>query len=142
MLAVFALVVMGAMVAGIFFAGWLEQQSGQSTLFASQAAEAAEAGLSDAMAGMPVAGLEALAIGGAPLDLSPIRLVSSSASRQVSRLTATLFLIRAVGTRYDAEGGALARRTVGSLVRMAHDSAGGDTTAVALLGERGWVQLY
>ena len=37
--AIFALVVIGALVAGTFFAGRLEQQSGQNTFYASQAAE-------------------------------------------------------------------------------------------------------
>ena len=48
-MALFALVVIGLLVAGRFFAGRLEQQSGQNTLYAAQAAEAAEAGLSDAL---------------------------------------------------------------------------------------------
>ena len=48
-MAIFALVIIGILVAGSFFAGRLEQQSGQNTLFAAQAAEAAEAGLSDAL---------------------------------------------------------------------------------------------
>ena len=47
--AIFALVVIGALVAGTFFAGRLEQSSGQATVYASQAAEAAEAGLIDAV---------------------------------------------------------------------------------------------
>ena len=47
--AIFALVVIGALVAGTFFAGRLEQSSGQATVYASQAAEAAEAGLTDAI---------------------------------------------------------------------------------------------
>ena len=48
-MAIFALVIIGILVAGSFFAGRLEQQSGQNTLFAAQAAEAAEAGLSNAL---------------------------------------------------------------------------------------------
>ena len=47
--AVFALVVIGALVAGIFFAGRVEQQSGRNTFYAAQAAEAADAGLGEAI---------------------------------------------------------------------------------------------
>ena len=49
-LAVFGLVVIGALVAGSFFVGRVEQVSGYNTVWASQAGEAAEAGLSYAMA--------------------------------------------------------------------------------------------
>ena len=47
--AVFALVIIGALVAATFFAGRVEQQTGQNTMFAGQASEAAEAALTDAL---------------------------------------------------------------------------------------------
>lgn len=140
--AIFALVVIGAMVAGNFFAGRLEQQSGQNAFFAGQAAEAAEAGLTDAMATTSAAALDALSVSGPPLDLGTITLNGGViANRQVSRLTSSLFLIRALGTRQDASGAPLARRSVGLLVRVATDSSTG-TAVVVPLAERGWVQLY
>ena len=43
-LAIFALVVVGALVAGAFLAGHLEQRTGRGTLYSAQAADAAEAG--------------------------------------------------------------------------------------------------
>jgi type II secretory pathway component PulK len=133
--ALFALAVMGAIVGGNFFAGQLEQQSGRNTLFAHQAAEAAEAGLSDATASLPAATLEALPLGGEPLDLGTITLEGRvSVSRQVWRLTAKVFLIRARGIRTDAAGAPLAARSLGSLVQLV-------STDVTVL-ERGWVQLY
>ncbi len=49
--AIFALVVIGALVAGTFFAGRVEQQSGQNTFYASQASEAAEAAMAQTLAG-------------------------------------------------------------------------------------------
>ena len=142
-IAVFALVVIGALVGGTFFVGRLEQQSGQNVLFATQAGEVAEAGLSDAIATVAAATLEGLAVGGPPLDLGTLTLATGvSARRQVTRLTRTLFLIRARGVRHDAAGTALAVRSLGLLVRLAPaaDSAGSGT--VARLGDRGWVQLY
>ena len=136
--AMFALVVIGAIVAGNFFAARLEQQSGQNTVFASQAAEAAEAGLSEAMATMPVTTLEGMAVGGTPLDLGAIAAGSGlTALRQVSRLSAGLFLVRAEGLRLDADGNALARRVVGALAHLSSGPGG-----VRRLAERGWIQLY
>ena len=68
-LALFALVVIGGIVASNFFAGMLEQQSGRNVLFVAQAAEAAEGELWEAMSNSPVSALRALQVGGSPLDL-------------------------------------------------------------------------
>jgi hypothetical protein len=143
-IAVFALAVIGALVGGTFFAGRLEQQSGQNALFAVQAAEAAEAGLSDAMASVAAATLEGLPIGGAPLDLGILTLAAGvRASRQVTRLTGSLFLIRARGVRQGASGTTLSERSLGLLVRLSPEADGAaDLGRVAWLDERGWVQLY
>jgi hypothetical protein len=135
--ALFALMIIGSLVAGIFSSGWLEQQSGQNTVFAGQAAEAAEAGLGDVRGSIAVPTLDTMTIGGAPLDLGVLDLGGGvSSSRQVSRLTSTLFLIRAQGRRSDAGGNTLASRTIGSLVRLLLPDL------VVPLAERGWVQLY
>jgi hypothetical protein len=142
-LALFALAVIGALVGGTFFAGRLEQQSGGNVLFAVQAGEAAEAGLSDAVATVAAASLEGLPVGGAPLDLGTLTLAGGvSASRQVARLTGSLFLIRVRGVRQSAAGTTLAVRSVGLLVRLFPAADGADAEGVARLGERGWVQLY
>jgi hypothetical protein len=143
-IAVFALAVIGALVGGIFFAGRLEQQSGQNTLLAVQASEAAEAGLSDALTTIVAATLEGLPIGGAPLDLGTLALATGvSSSRQVTRLTGRLFLLRARGVKLGAPGTTAAVRSLGLLVRL---PAAADSVAqpggVARLSERGWVQLY
>ena len=142
--AVFALAVIGALVGSAFFAGRLEQQSGQNTLFAVQAGEVAEAGLSDAMATVAASTLEGLPVGGAPHDLGTLTLAGGvSASRQVVRLTGNLFLIRVRGVRHSAAGTTLAVRSLGLLVRLgaAADSAA-DSGRVARLDQRGWIQLY
>jgi hypothetical protein len=143
-LAVFALAVIGALVGGIFFAGRLEQQSGQNALFSAQAREAAEAGLSDAMATVEAATLEGLPVGGAAFDLDTLTLAAGlSASRQVTRLTGGLFLVRARGVRQGPAGTALAVRSLGLLVRLrpAADEVA-DPGRVVRLSERSWVQLY
>ena len=142
--ALFTLIVIGALVGSAFFAGRLEQQSGRNTFFAVQAGEVAEAGLSDAIATLAPATLEGLPVGGAPLDLGALTLGDGvSASRQVTRLTGNLFLIRVRGVRHSAAGTTLAARSLGLLVRLgaAADSAA-DSGRVARLNQRGWTQLY
>ena len=117
--ALFALVVIGAMVAGSFFAGQVEQQSGQNTFFAGQAAEAAEGGISDAIGTIRPATLLALAAGGPAANLGTVSLGARvDASREISRLTSSLFLIRSQGNRRNAAGGVLATRSAGTLVRL------------------------
>jgi hypothetical protein len=118
-MAIFALVIIGILVAGSFFAGRLEQQSGQNTLFAAQAAEAAEAGLSDALGTTysSASTLQAIPIGtssaGATVNLAS----GISYTPSVDRLTDGLFLYRSVGTRQSA-GATVATRSVGTLVRL------------------------
>ncbi|HKH82955.1 MAG TPA: hypothetical protein VKA25_04650 [Gemmatimonadales bacterium] len=137
----FCLVVVGAIVAGNFFAARLEQQSGQNMFFVAEASEAAEAGVSDALATLSSAAFESLPVGGEPLLLSPISLGPGvSSAPDISRLTATLFLIRARGTRANAAGDALASRGVGALVQVA--GATSSEPARLLVIERGWFQLY
>ena len=117
--AIFALVVIGALIAGTFFAGRLEQQTGRNTLFVAQAAEAAEAGLSDAISSGNGATYAAMALGES-VDLADLTLSGQlTATRSLSRLTSSVYLIRALGNRTDAGGNVLATRSAGSLVRMA-----------------------
>lgn len=117
-MAIFALVIIGILVAGSFFAGRLEQQSGQNTLFAAQAAEAAEAGLSDALGGTYSATtLQAIPIGTSSATTTATLASGISYTRSVDRLTDGLFLYRSVGNRQSA-GATVATRSVGTLVRL------------------------
>lgn len=140
--AIFALVIMTALVAGSFFAGRLEQESGRNTLFAGQAAEAAEAGLVEALGAISASSLVALPVGGVPLNLEAMTFAAGfRVERQVSRLTSTLFLVRSFAARLDASGADLAVRAVGLLLRLVPDPLEGPPT-VAPLGQRSWVQLH
>jgi hypothetical protein len=120
--AVFALVVIGALVAGAFFAGRLEQQTGRNTLLAAEAGEVAEAGLNEALAGQTATTLLALPVNSSPnfaTALPDLALTSGrTASRSINRLTEHVFLLRSVGTRTNALGGQLARRSIGQLIRL------------------------
>jgi hypothetical protein len=122
--AVFALVVIGALVAGTFFAGRLEQQTGRNTFMAAQAAEAAEAGLNDAIAWQTATGLLDMPINSAPPPLGGTLLPDLAvgdhitATRRINRLTENVFLVRSLGTRTNAAGGQLAARSIGQLIRL------------------------
>ena len=118
--AVFALVVIGALVAGVFFAGRLEQQTGQNTMYAMQASEAAEAGLADAVA---TQGAEAmLGLQKDPSLNTPITTQAFgahvSATSTITRLTDNVFLLKSTGTRSDGANSALAVRSLGQLIRL------------------------
>jgi hypothetical protein len=132
----FALIIIGAIVAGSFATARLELKAGEVSLFTEQAREAAEWGLTDAVANLSASGLGELVIGAPPVDLGAIQpTVGISSSRQVSRLTGALFLVRAQGVRRDAAGRVLSSRWVGSLVRIV-------SPANLVQIERGWIQLY
>ncbi|HET6837650.1 MAG TPA: hypothetical protein VFH24_06370 [Gemmatimonadales bacterium] len=138
--AVFALAVMGGLVAGNFMAGWIEHQSGRNTLFAAQAAEAAEAELREALVLVPAGGLSALSIGGPAHSLGAVSFGGITVEREVARLTEGLFLLRVRASRLDAGGMPLATRALGLLVKPASDSMG--PSSVVPLTQRPWVQLY
>jgi hypothetical protein len=118
--AIFALVVMGALVAGTFFVGRLEQQAGHNTIYVAQAAEAAQAGIEREFVDANGATYDAMVAGAAPTQLSTLTLNANvTASRSVQRLTNSLWLIRAVGTRANAGyGGMQATRTLAAMVRL------------------------
>jgi hypothetical protein len=139
-MALFALVVMGTLVAISFFIGRLEQQSGRNSFFALQAFEAAEAGISDAIGTLTEPALEAVAVGDS-LALPDLvvgdRIVGS---RVVVRLTGGLFLVRSTGQRSDAAGNQLATRRLGSLVKLVPDSVSG-AQVLRRIRERSWVEV-
>jgi hypothetical protein len=115
----FALMIIGTLVAGTLFSGRLEQQSGSNTLYAGQAAEAAEAGISDAIGTATATSLLSLGVGALPRDLGTVSLGGGvDVSRQLSRLTSSVFLIRSTGTRRNAAGTPISTRSAGTLVRL------------------------
>lgn len=144
--AMFTLAVIGALVAGSFLPGRLEQQSGYNVTYASQAGEAAEAGLADAVATLDAAALESLVSGGVALDLGTVTAGEMiTVHTTVARLTSRVFIVRSRGSRHDVSGGELAGRTLGLFVRIA--STGVSTPedaalpAVIPLVERSWMRL-
>ena len=121
--AIFALVVIGALVAGTFYAGRLEQQTGRNTFMAAQAAEAAEAGLKDAIVTQTATGLLALNVdddlSGGGTKLTDLKIGGSTVvERKINRLTENVFLVRSLATRANPSGGQLASRSIGQLIRL------------------------
>ena len=120
--AVFALVVIGALVAGAFYSGRLEQQTGRNTLMAAEAAEAAEAGMGQAMEGLNTTTMLAMVIDPDTVDGVDLGTVTVAPNRtaasRINRLSEHVFLLRSTGKRNDASGGQLARRSIGQLIRL------------------------
>ena len=130
-LAIFALVVVGALVAGAFLAGHLEQRTGRSTLYAEQAADAAEAGAAETLAAWDALDLNALAPG-TTAAFPQVPLAGRTAYRPtVSRLNGQIFLIQSLGSRMNSGGNPLARRTVGIVARLASLGSGPEAALTA-----------
>ena len=139
-LAIFALVVIGGMVACSFFVGLLEQQSGRNLLLTTETTATAEGELWRLVAEVPATSLLRLTPGGEPLSLEPVSGGGIISVHQVARLADNLFLVRARAERHDAAGAPLAERSVGLLGTIVPDSSGGEV--LVPIGERAWLQLY
>lgn len=126
-IAVLALVIIGALVAGTFFAGRLEQRGGTNSVHAAQAFEAAEAGL-----GTTLANWDPAALNGRPIGVDTVLPAGTLGggnmfTATVTRLNPTMFYLRSEGQRRGIGGDTLARRMVGLLARL--DPARIDTSA-------------
>jgi hypothetical protein len=123
--AIFALVVVGALVAMAFYSGQQEQRTGRSSMYSAQAADAAEAGAAVILANWDQYALNNLAVGATTTEDSVlIGGAGHSWYRQtVRRLNNELFLVQSRGSRTDAAGQVLAERTVGNIARLSYVSA-------------------
>lgn len=130
--AIVALVVIGAIVAGTFFVSSLEQKTAVNAVDAAQAYQAAEAGIVGAVANWDPAYNE-LGIDASVTATRDTIARGVSASVTVSRLNPNLFLVRSVGTRRGAT------QTLASVLRLVtadpHTSAAVTTASdVSLTG--------
>jgi len=112
---VFALVLIGALIAGVFFAARQSLRLGENVQSAQRAFDAAEAGLHSALADWDPAVYDALAPGRSAAFAGRLGGATGSYEGVVVRLNRDLFLIRSVGR--DAAG--QAQRAAGGLVRLA-----------------------
>jgi hypothetical protein len=123
-LAVFAMVVIGALVAGTVLVGRLEFQSSQAALHAAAAQEAAEAGLAERIDDWDVMLYNEMPFGADSAILGGIVEMGQSGSYveysdRVTRFNNTMFLIESTGRRLGAGGAVLAERTVAGFMRLA-----------------------
>jgi hypothetical protein len=115
-IALFAIIVIGALVAGTAFAGQMEMGGGRSAIAATQAVEQAEKGLADAFENWDVNwnSLGVLASSGYTTATSG----RNRYTRNVTRLGGVLYYVRTTGERLGAAGQILASRELGQLARM------------------------
>jgi hypothetical protein len=139
-LTLLALVVIAALVACAFASAYLEQRIGRNTLYAAQAAGAAETGVATVVGAWEAHGLNLLGPGESavlPTELLP---GSSAYTPSVSRLNDQLFLLEVDGIRTDADARPLARRRLGVVLRGV-DSAMGRSAGVRPLAHRAWISV-
>ena len=122
---IFALVVVGALVAMAFYSGQQEQRTGRSSMYAAQAADAAEAGQAVILSNWDQYALNNLPIGDSMIaDSTKIGGSGRSWYRpRVRRLNNELFLVQSLGSRTDADGQVIAQRTVGNIARLSYVTA-------------------
>jgi hypothetical protein len=124
LIALLAIIVIGALVTGTFFAGRMEMQSGRNAVYTGQATEMAETGLTDAFAswnsdwnGFDPGGDSVLTTvypysGGTPADNS-LRYTQT-----VRRMAAGLYLVKSRGEKLDASGNIMATRLLARLGKL------------------------
>ena len=140
-LAVFALVIIGGLVASNFFVALLEQQSGRNVRLAGEAAGIAEGELWEVTPEVSAASLLGLPIGGNLEISSGLIRPGLSVQQKVDRLADNLFLVQSRAIRTDGAGNPLAARSVGLLAHLVPDSLSG-TQILRPIDQRAWVQLY
>jgi hypothetical protein len=139
-LALLALVVIAALVACAFASAYIEQRIGRNTLYAVQAAGAAEAGATAVVGAWETLGLSLLGPGERAVLPTEVLPGSSTYTPSVRRLNDQLFLLEVEGIRVDADARPLARRRLGVLLRGV-DSAPTGMPVVRPLAQRAWISM-
>jgi hypothetical protein len=139
-LALLALVVIAALVAGAFASAYVEQRVGRNTLYAVQAAGAAEAGAAAVVGAWEALGLSLLAPGESTVLPTEVLPGSSAYTLSVRRLNDRLYLLEVEGIRADADARPLARRRLGVVLRSA-DSATPGLPVVRPMAQRAWISM-
>jgi hypothetical protein len=118
--AIFALVVIGALVAGIFYASTLEQRTGRNSLYAAEAEQAAEAGPVAVLNNWDQYALNNMGNGSVTtLGATPVREHPELAyANTVTRLNGQIFLIQSLGSRVSPAGDTVAQKSVATIARL------------------------
>lgn len=127
-MSIFALVVIGALVAGAFFVGRVEQVTGYNSTWMNQANEAAEAGLSHALMTVEAGDYQGIPVWNpsnpAEMALPTVTSGTIAFTDTIRRLNQTLFLIRSTGRRVSSGGVVLAEASVSQMMRLARPTIG------------------
>jgi hypothetical protein len=118
-IALFALVVIGALVAAVFFAAQLEVRSGTNVVSGLQADQAAQAGLEYAAANWSRAWVQQGVGNSMGIDWVQLGSTSGYFSDSITQLNDQLLLVRAFGQARNGAGGVVASRTGGLLFKVA-----------------------
>ncbi|HEU5170192.1 MAG TPA: pilus assembly PilX N-terminal domain-containing protein [Gemmatimonadales bacterium] len=110
-IAIVALVVIAAIVSGTFFISRVERQTTSNTVLASQAFQAAEAGIQRTIADWQI-GWNTMPVGATTPTIHDVLAANLSADRQISKLNDRLFLVTSTGSRYGAT------QTLGAVLRL------------------------
>ena len=118
--AIFALVVIGALVAGAFYASTLEQRTGRNSMFAAEAAQAAETGPMSVLGNWDSYALNNMGNGTTvALGTTPMfGRTDMNYTVRATRLNDQVFLLTSLGSRTDGAGTELAQSTVATLARL------------------------
>jgi hypothetical protein len=135
--ALLALVVIAALVGATFASAHLEQRLGRNTLYAVQAAGAAEVGVVTIVDRWNAYGLHLLGPGQSTAPPGEVLPGPCTYTSTVRRLNGQLYLVEVEGLRTDAAGTGLARRRVALVLRLA-DSASAPLPVVPL-ADRAWL---
>ena len=117
-LSLIAMVVIAALISGVFISGRLEMAGGRSSVRATQATEAAEAGINDLLANWSVA-YNTFGIYGD--STFPTVTVGPNAryNQVLTRMSGGKYLLRVRGDQLDAAGNVIATRYLGRYLRLA-----------------------
>jgi len=118
--AIFALVVIGALVAGAFYASTLEQRTGRNSIYAAEAAQAAEMGPMSVLRNWDQYALNNMGTG----SVTALGATSAGPHNElryqptVTRLNGQIFLIQSLGSRLSPAGDTVAQKTVATIARL------------------------
>ncbi len=134
--AVLALVVVGALIAGVFFLARVEQLSAINTVGAAQAAQTADAGLASVVGG-PANPYRSLAVGATSAPVVSV-LAGNPLDRYTVRVTKlnddNRYVVESLGERLDPGGAVVASRRVLQFVRIVGGSISVGPAAFVGLG--------
>lgn len=135
-IALFALVVIGALVAAVFFAAQLEVRSGTNVMSGLQADQAAQAGLEYAAANWRRSWAKQGT--GNSIGINWIQLGSTNGyfTDSVTQLNRQLVVVRSFGQARDGAGGVIGSRTGGMLFKVAPPDFG--ISAAATVSGSAW----